>query len=470
MSSKTYDLVVIGAGPAGISGAATAAVFGRRVALIERDPAIGGSGINTGTIPSKTLRETALTLSGIRARKLQIDLVLRQEATIADLMRHERAVTESARNLQLHRLRHFDVDLLYGSASFVDPNTVRVNLRGGSELLLRASTILIASGSTPYRPPEFDFNDPRVHDSSGILDLGRIPKSLAVVGAGVIGAEYACTFAALGTRVWLIDSRSELLPFLDRDIARALETSMERSGVEFVWGEKVASCATPEGDEVILRLSSGRSICAEGVLVAAGRASNTDALNLGAAGVVPGKRGVLSVNASYETEVPHIYAAGDVIGFPALASTSIEQARVAVCHAFGLGFKNELPHLLPSGIYTIPEVSMVGETEQSLSELGIDYVVGRATYMDNPRGKIMGDENGLLKLIFRADDMKLLGVHAIGEQATELIHVGLVAMLTGSGADLFNQACFNYPTLGDLYKYATYDAMLRKEMLRGGRD
>jgi NAD(P) transhydrogenase len=470
MSTKTYDLVVIGAGPAGVSGASTAAVFGRRVALIERDPAIGGAGINTGTIPSKTLRETALTLSGLRARKLQIDLVLRQEATIADLMRHERAVTESARNLQLHRLRHFDVDLLYGSASFVDPNTVRVNLRGGSELFLRASHFLIASGSSPYRPPEFPFDDPKVHDSDEILDLGRIPRSLAVIGAGVIGSEYACTFACLGTRVWLIDSRAELLPFLDRDIARTLELAMERNGVELIWNEKVVSCTAGDGDEVILKLASGRTICAEGVLVASGRTSNTEPLNLAAAGITPGKRGVIPVDGSYATEVPHIYAAGDVIGFPALASTSIEQARVAVCHAFGLGFKNSLPHLLPTGIYTIPEVSAVGETEQSLSELGIDYVVGRATYLDNPRGKIIGDEVGVLKLIFRADDMKLLGVHVIGEQATELIHIGLVAMLTGSGADLFNQACFNYPTLGDLYKYATYDAMMRKEMMRGGRD
>lgn len=470
MSNKPYDLVVIGAGPAGVSGAATAASFGRRVALIERDPAIGGAGINTGTIPSKTLRETALTLSGIRARKLQIDLVLRQEATIADLMRHERSVTESARNLQLHRLRHFDVDLLYGTASFVEPHTVKVSLRGGSELLLRATNFLIACGSSPYRPPEFPFEDDRIHDSDEILDLGRIPRSLAVIGAGVIGCEYACTFAALGTRVWLIDSRSELMPFLDRDIARTLELAMEHNGVELVWNEKVASCSTPDGDEVVLTLSSGRKIFAEGVLVAAGRTSNTDSLNLAAAGISPGKRGVLSVNASYETEAPHIYAAGDVIGFPALASTSIEQARVAICHAFNLGFENELPHLLPAGIYTIPEVSALGETEQSLRELGIEYVVGRATFMDNPRGKIIGEETGFLKLIFRADDMKLLGAHVIGEEATELIHIGLMAMLSGSGADLFNQACFNYPTLGDLYKYATYDAMMRREMLRGGRD
>ena len=470
MSTKSYDLIVIGAGPAGISGAVTAAVFGRSVALIERDPAIGGAGINTGTIPSKTLRETALTLSGIRARKLQVEMVLRQEATIADLMRHERAVTENARNLQLHRLRHFDVDILYGTASFTDPHTVKVSLRGGSDLYLRGSKVLIACGSSPYRPPEFPFGDSRIHDSNEILDLGRIPRSLVVVGAGVIGCEYACTFAALGTRVWLVDARDELLSFLDRDIAHTLEGAMERAGVEFVWKEKVEKCTSPAGDEVILTLSSGRTICTEGVLVAAGRQSNTDSLNLPGAGITPGKRGVLQVDANYRTEETHISAAGDVIGFPALASTSLEQARIAVCNAFGLVFKNELPHLLPTGIYTIPEVSMVGETEHSLTEIGVEYVVGRATYLDNPRGRIIGDETGMLKLIFRADDMKLLGVHAIGEQATELIHVGLVAMLTGSGADLFNQACFNYPTLGDLYKYATYDAMLRKEMMRGGRD
>ena len=304
-----------------------------------------------------------------------------------------------------------------------------------------------------------------MHDSDELLHIQTLPKKLAVIGAGVIGSEYACTFAALGVEVHLIDGRDVLMPFLDGEIAQALTVAMTTGGVKFHWNERVTLCdvSAPSPANVRLVMSGGMELECDGVLVCAGRASNTEELNLAAAGVTPGKRGLISVNSQYRTEVDHIYAAGDVIGPPALAATGMEQARAGMCHAFGLPIKMDLAPVLPTGIYTIPEASMVGETEESLKQKGIKYVVGRARYADNPRGRIIGDDTGLLKLLFRYDDMRLLGVHIIGEQATEVVHPGLIALLTESGADLFNRTCFNYPTLGDLYKSATYHAMLQRD-------
>lgn len=424
---------------------------------------------NTGTLPSKTLRETALALSGLKAQNLYgVDLSLRREATIADSMHHERCVTASERARILNNLRLLNIELYRGAASFVDAHTIQVANDGrdgpdsnASDVLLRAGKILIATGSSPHRPPEFAFDDTRIHDSDEILTLDQLPQSLAIVGAGVIGSEYACTFAALGTKVEVIDGRDALLPFLDKEISLALLAAMENLGIVFHWQEKVTGVATPKG-RLHLTLTSGKSLKTDGVMIAAGRSSNTANLNLNAAGITAGKRGLLAVNAHFQTEVPDIYAAGDVIGFPALASTSMEQARVAMCHAFDKGYKTEVANVLPTGIYTIPEVSTVGETEESLRTKGVEYVVGRARYNQNARGQIIGDETGFLKLLFNCSDMKLLGAHVIGEQASELAHIGLIAMLTGSGVELFNRVCFNYPTLGELYKYAAYDAMLKQ--------
>jgi len=458
--AQQFDLVVIGGGPAGICGANTAGVFGKRVALVEKLREVGGAGINTGTIPSKTLRETALALSGLRSRQLfGVDLSLRREATLADFMRHQMNVAAQERRRREEQLRTNKVQTFQGAATFVDPNTVRA----GPDLFLRGEKILIASGSSPVRPPEFPFEHPRVHDSDEILEIGALPKTLAVVGAGVIGAEYACTFAALGVEVHLIDGRDSLLGFLDREISQAIERAMVEAGVHFVWKEKVAHCeATPAGD-VTLTLTSGATLAVNDVLVAAGRQSNTADLNLGAAGLTPGKRGLIKVDAQGRTEVRHIFAAGDVVGAPALAATGMEQARLAVSAAFELRQKESAAPILPTGIYTIPEASMVGETEESLKEKNVPYVIGRARYAHNPRGQIIGDEHGLLKLLFRREDMRLLGVHVVGEQATELVHIGLIAMLAGVGASVFNRGCFNYPTLGELYKMATYDAILRRD-------
>jgi NAD(P) transhydrogenase len=471
MEAKTYDLVVIGGGPAGEKGAVAAARFGKRVALVEKGREIGGAVANTGTLPSKTLRETALALSGVRARKLYgVDLSLRREATVADFMHHERQVTANERQRALRNISDCRVELVRGFASFVDDQTVKVTRPERSdevaaglpaEILLRAGKILIATGSTPHHPPEFPFDDPRVHDSDEILELDRLPRTLVVVGAGVIGSEYACTFAALGAKVTVIDGKDVLLPFLDLELSTALAAGMENLGVTFHWQDRISACDVSKPGEVVLKLESGKVVRADQILVAAGRGGNTEGLNLAAAGITPGKRGLLTVDDHFVASAPHVYAVGDVIGFPALASTSMEQARIAMCHAFEQNYKSEMARVLPTGIYTIPEVSMVGETEESLKAQRVDYIAGRASYRQNARGEIIGDSSGFLKLLFRRGDLQLLGVHVIGEQATEIVHIGLMAMLTSSGAELFNRACFNYPTLGDLYKIATYDAMLK---------
>jgi len=459
VSTDRYDLIVIGSGPAGEKGALTAAFFGKRVSLVERNPLLGGAVANTGTLPSKTLRETALALSGFRARDLHgVDLSLRREATVGDFMHHEAQVSAVERDRIRLYLDAQGVELAHGTASFVDAHTVHVASERG-ERMLHGETILIATGSAPFRPAGFAFEDDRVCDSDEILEIDRIPRRLLVVGAGVIGSEYACTFAALGADVHLIDGRGALLPFLDGEVSTALGAAMSRLGVTFHWNERVVSCAlTGRDGDAVVTLSSGGTLRGDTVLVAAGRTSNTAALRLEAAGVAVGERGLIAVDRQYRTNVPHIFAVGDVIGFPALAATSVEQARVAMSCAFDLGFKSQIASILPYGIYTIPEVSMAGETEESLRKQGVDYVAGRALYAENARGQIIGDRGGFLKLLFRKSDWKLVGVHVLGEQASELIHIGLVVLTMDAGWDLFNRVCFNYPTLGVLYQRAAYDA------------
>ncbi len=475
---KKYNLVVIGGGPAGIFGATTAAFFNKSVALVDSHHELGGAGVNTGTAPSKTLRETALALSGMRSRNLYgVDLSLRREATVADFLRHERKVKAGLNAVLARRLEVNQVDVYCGTGVFTDPHTVQVSYRkadpaGDSspltdKITLSGENILIATGSSPVRPPIFPFG-PGVYDSDTILELDRLPKTMAVVGAGVIGSEYACTFAALGAEVHLIDGRNDLLPFLDGEISRALTVDMENNGIIFHWGEMAQSCtvedsgSTPKQGRVTLTLTSGLQLKVDEVLIAAGRKSNTENLNLPAAGVMVGQREIIHVDERFCTNVPHIYAAGDVVGFPALASTSMEQGRRAVQHALNLPTISEIPRLLPFGIYTIPEIGTVGDTEESLKRQGIDYIVGRASYQDSARGRIIGDSSGFLKLLFRTPDMKLLGVHVIGQQAAELVHVGLMAMLSGATVEIFDEACFNEPTLDALYKFAALDAILNK--------
>ncbi len=470
MATPHYDLIVIGSGPAGEKGAAQAAYFGKRVALIEREPVLGGAAANTGTLPSKTLRETALYLSGFRQRGLfGVNMSFKEQVTARDFLFRERLVRQTEQKRIQANLDRHKIDVHLGSAAFADAHTVNVTAAGGAGgagARLTADFILIATGSHPYRPAVFPFDDPRVYDSDTILRLHDLPREMLVVGGGVIGCEYACMFAALGIRVTLLEGRDRLLTFLDPEVSHALTRSMIEMGVDVRFKESVGAVQATPG---ILHatLASGATADADTILVAAGRSGNTDQLNLGAAGLAAAKRGLLEVNGHYQTAVPHIYAAGDVVGFPALAATSMEQARVAMVHAFDLKYKTRVAPILPYGIYTIPECSMAGETEESLAKQGLPFIAGLAHYHDNARGQIIGVRNGFLKLLFASDTMKLLGVHAIGEQATEVVHIGLIALQTGATANLFIETCFNYPTLGELYKYATYDALGRRAKQRG---
>lgn len=457
-----YDLVVIGSGPAGEKGAAQAAYFGRRVALVEKQPLLGGAAANTGTLPSKTLRETALYLSGFRQRGLYgVEFALKREATVRDFLHREKLVTARERDRVAENLRRHEVTVVHGEASFVDQHTIVVRGDEGQEQRLTASVFLVATGSSPYHPPELPFEDPRVYDSDTILELTEIPPSLAVVGGGVIGCEYACLFAALGVKVTLVDGKETLLPFLDGEVSSALRTSMQGLGITLAMPDGVDSVKAGDAD-LAVSLRSGKVLDVHTLLAASGRTGNSAGLDLESLGVDVGRRGVVEVNDHYQTAVPYIYAAGDLIGFPALASTSMEQARLAMVHAFDLHYKTSLAPVLPYGIYTIPEVSMAGATEESLAADGVDYVAGRATYAGNARGQIIGEGAGLLKLLFARGDMRLLGVHVIGEQASELVHIGLTGLLTAATADLFIQTCFNYPSLSEAYKYATYDALGRR--------
>ena len=457
-ATDTFDLVIIGCGPAGEKAGAQAAYFGKRVAIIERAPYVGGSCINTGTIPSKTLRESALYFSGLKQRGLYgIDYSLKENLTVQDFMHHERDVVERERQRILKNLELHHIELIFGHAAFEDAQTVAVTQTSGTRRL-RGDVILIATGSKPHRPPEIAFDDVHVFDSDTFLQMSKIPQSLAVIGGGVIGCEYASIFMALGVKVTLVDGRDRLLPFLDAEISERLRERLDGLGMTFLLNERPDKVALA-GNGVRLLMKSGKTLETESALFAAGRRAEVDGLSLEKAGLAINSRGYVEVNENYRTKVPHIYAAGDVIGFPALASTSMEQGRVAVCHAFGFKYKQRVASMLPMGIYTIPEISAAGESEESCREKKINYAVGRARYANNTRGHIIGDTAGLLKLIFAAEDKKLLGVQIIGESATELIHTGLVALDNGRTIDEFIEQVFNYPTLSEMYKYAAYDGL-----------
>jgi NAD(P) transhydrogenase len=456
-SSEDFDLVIIGCGPAGEKAGAQAAYFGKHVAIIESAD-VGGSSINTGTVPSKTLRESALYFSGLKQRGLYgIDYSLKENLTVNDFMHHERAVVEAERQRILKNLALHNIELVRGRASFEDAHTVSVSSANGIRRL-HGNVILISTGSKPHRPPEIPFDEVRVFDSDTFLRMDRIPQSLAVIGGGVIGCEYASIFVALGVEVVLVDGRDRLLPFLDEEISERLRVRLAGLGMQFWFNERPAKVQTTESD-VQLTMKSGKTLQTKLVLFAAGRRAAVDGLSLQKAGLSVNDHGYISVDENYRTAVPHIYAAGDVIGFPGLASTSMEQGRVAVCHAFDFKYKQRMPSMLPMGIYTIPEISTAGETEASCKEKNIDYCIGRALYSNNARGQIIGDTAGMLKLIFARADKRLLGVSIIGESATELIHIGLTALDHNRTIDDFIEQVFNFPTLSETYKYAAYEGL-----------
>ncbi|MBK6902004.1 MAG: Si-specific NAD(P)(+) transhydrogenase [Saprospirales bacterium] len=465
MAAHHFDLIVIGSGPAGEKGAAQAAYFGKKVAVIERAPNVGGAGINTGTVPSKTLRETALYFSGLRQRGLYgINYSLHEDLSVEDFMYRKRIVVESEWDIIRRNLERHDIQLVWGEAAFCDAHTVRVRLQEGGETELTADFFLIATGSAPFHPPGVPFEHPLIYDSDSILHMHGIPKTMAVVGGGVIGTEYASIFVALGVEVILIDSRQRLLPFVDGEIAQRLQNRLEQLGVRFVFNSRVESLL-PGPEHVQLNLTNGASVTADCILYAAGRQSNVEGLGLDILGVALGERGLIEVNDKYQTNVPYVYAAGDVIGFPALASTSMEQARVAMAHAFDLRYKDRSSPVVPLAVYAIPEISMTGLSEEDCQAKGIPYLVGRAMYAESPRGQIIGDTSGMLKLIFSPSDKKVLGVHILGEMASELIHLGSHVIATNGTIDTFIESVYNYPTLSDSYKYAAYDGLSNLDRL-----
>jgi NAD(P) transhydrogenase len=451
-----YDLVVIGCGPAGQRAAIQAAKIRKRVAIIDRREVVGGVCVNTGTIPSKSFKEAVLFLSGFRQRNIYgAGFRVKTDIKMSDLTFRCNRVMQAEIETIKHQLQRNHVDTLYGHARFIGPHTVEISSHAGA-VRKTAEKFVIAVGARPYRPPQVEFNGSTIFDSDDVLHIKDLPREMTVVGGGVIGTEYGSMFAALGVSVTIVDQRKRLLGFVDEEIIDGFHYQMRSMGVRLRLGEEVEHCAAREDKQVVTTLKSGKVIVSDCVLYSAGRMSATDDLGLEVVGVKADARGKLTIDENYRTEVPNIYAAGDVIGFPALASTSGRQGRLAACHAFGIEEKiMEVP--LPYGIYAIPEISFVGSSEEELTKQGIPYEVGIARYREIARGQLMGDENGMLKVLFHRATRQLLGVHIIGEYATELIHIGQAVMALGGGLDYLRDAVFNYPTLAECYKVAALD-------------
>jgi NAD(P) transhydrogenase len=465
MAEYDYDLLVIGSGPAGQRAAIQAAKLNKRVAVVERKMIIGGVCINTGTIPSKTLREAVLHLSGYREHSLYgASYTVKQNITMADLLYRTDHVIQHELDIVRHQLLRNRVELISAEASFVDANTVRlkyVDGRGWRDVT--AAHIVIATGTRATKSEHIPFDGKRIFLSDDLLQLDHLPRTLTVVGAGVIGLEYASIFAALGVRVTIIDKRRRLLPFVDAEIIDSLTYHLNQERAILRLGEEVSMIepiTDDHGDRVKIHLSSGKQIITEMALYSIGRTGATRSLQIETIGLQTDERGLLKVNEHYQTNIPNIYAVGDVIGFPSLASTSMEQGRLAACHAFGIPTQSA-PELFPYGIYTIPEISTVGRNEEELTEQGVPYEVGKAQYREIARGQIIGDQTGLLKLIFHLESHELLGVHIIGEGASELVHIGQAVMAFKGKVEYFINNVFNYPTLAECYKTAAFDGINR---------
>ena len=454
-----YDLLCIGSGPAGQRAAVQAAKLGKRAALVERGRLIGGVCVDTGTIPSKTFREAVLLEIGrvVFDRKRR-SLVPGHRPSAQTLLARVAAVEQEQVGIIHDQLQRNDVTLLRGEARFRDPHTVDV-VKDGHATTVTADNVLIAVGTVPTAPPGLFTQSDLVVTSDELLHITTLPRRFAVIGAGVIGIEYASMFAALGIDVTVVDKRRHPLEFLDGELVDELLHQMRNMGVTFLLGEAVERLEIVErpSRHVVINLESGKRLVSELVLFSAGRQGATDRLNLSAAGLKADDRGRLTVDREYRTSVPHIFAAGDVIGFPSLATTSAEQGRLAACHAFGVEAGPMAPHF-PIGIYSIPEVSMVGEPEHVLTAQKVPYESGVARYREIARGHIMGDDSGLLKMLFHREDRRLLGVHVAGTGATELVHIGQAVLGLNGGLDYFLTTAFNYPTLAECYKVAALDA------------
>ncbi len=461
---KDVDLMVIGSGPAGQRAAIQGAKSGASVVVVERRQWVGGVCTHTGTIPSKTLREAILYLTGFRYRNIYgRGHFLKRRLTFDELMHRVSHVIKHETDVARDRMLRNGVEIVTGVASFEGPHDLVVAAE--DELRkFRAEKVIIATGSRPYRAERVPFNETNVIDSDQMwkpdYTMDEMPRSLLVIGAGVIGTEYACMFSALGVDVSLLDRRKELFRFIDQEINDALIYHMRNEKMTLYLGKDFVSIRLDDRGKVITTLENGRDIKSDMLMFCSGRAGATEDLNLEAAGITDTNRGLIKVNENLQTSVPHIYAAGDVIGFPALASTSMEQGRHAACHAMGVPFKSQ-NDLMPYGIYTIPEISIVGKTEQELSEEGVPYEIGIARYREITKGQIMGDETGMLKLIFHQKTGKMLGVHIIGDGASELIHIGQAVLSYGGSISYFVDTVFNYPTLAEAYKIAALNGLKR---------
>ncbi len=465
MAEYDYDIVVIGSGPAGQRAAVQAAKLGKRAAIVERHAEIGGVMVNTGTIPSKTLREAVMYLTGYRERGIYGESYsVKQDITMSDLMIRTNHVMHQNTDTLRHQLLRNRVDLITAEASFIDGHTLDLASEDGrSHRPVTTDKVVVAVGTTPTKPEGIQADGKRILLSDDVLDLPDLPRSLAIIGAGVIGLEYGSIFATLGIRVTLIDRDPRLLHFVDGELVDTLVYHMRQKRVTLRLNEEVTwveSFEDDRGERVKISLVSGKQIVSDAALYSIGRTGATGSLNLEAVGLKADSRGRLEVNESYQTAVPNIYAAGDVIGFPNLASTSGEQGRLAACHAFGMPARS-VPGLFPYGIYTIPEISMVGRTEEEMTEDNVPYEVGRAQYREIARGQIIGDDSGMLKLLFHTGTRKLLGVHIIGEGASELVHIGQAVLALGGTVDYFVETVFNYPTLAECYKTAALDGINR---------
>jgi len=461
MPHKEYDLVVIGSGPAGEKAAIEAARLHQTIAIVERHSVQGGVCLHTGTIPSKTLRETVVYIAGLRQRSVY-GLVPPSSPTVTprELMhRKDQIIREELEVIQQSMIR-LGIEVIHGTGRIDDPHTVTVTGSDGESHVLKAKVIIISTGTRSYRPDNVTFDGKFIYDAETILDLDIIPRTLTIVGGGVVGCEYASIFSHLGIRVTIIDGRDKLLPFLDGEISRALLYLMRKYGVSLVLNESARQVLV-ENDQTVTVLRSGRRVVSDRLLYAVGRCGNVEGLGLEALGIATDNRGLITVNERYQTNVPNIYAVGDVIGFPSLASVSMDQGRLAARHAFGGSEISCLNSLLPFGIYTIPAVSIVGETEQSLVAAGQSYAVGTARYYELARGQIINDHDGLLKILFEPGSKRILGVHIIGERATELIHIGQAVMSLGGSLDYFIETVFNHPTLAEAYKVAALDGLTR---------
>jgi len=453
-----YDMLVIGSGPSGQKAAVQAAKLRKKVAIVEVGGHVGGVSTNTGTIPSKSFREAVLYLSGFRERSLYgSSYRVKSRITMEDLTFRISSIVKHEHDVIENQLWRNQIEVLRGRASFIDPHTLKIESDSGI-VTKTADYMVIAVGTTPHHPPGFEIESEKILDSDQILTMKQLPRNITVVGGGVIGIEYASMFAVLGVPVTLVEQRDQLLSFVDREIVETLQYHMRNLRITLRLGEEVASVARRSDNQVETILKSGKKIVSDAVLVSAGRQGATSQLNLAALGIEPDKYGRIKVNPNFQTAAPHVYAVGDVVGFPALASTGMSQGRRAALHAFSIEDKSEeIP--LPYGIYTIPEISLVGETEHSLTEKQIPYETGIARYVESARGQLIGDEIGMLKIIFHRDTHQLLGVHVIGELATEIVHLGQAVLHLKGGLEYLTNVVFNYPTLTEAYKVAALDGM-----------